>query len=244
MKIGFTGVPPLEKIKELKTQYPNAKWFDLDVPTAGISKEFAVQYIPETTCSVMQTILANSFAIDPNIILAVTGSSKCDQMAFLLPIIKRLLPDLKIIDTKNNDSKDFGTPISTSGLPLEEKFRLITENVLNIEPNDAPSFVKPKAGFWGVPPYDFSILKLFPDQTHVFGWTRCMENKTPAKLELELSVDEDLPIVFFCQSFCAKNILAKELAHKYKGLYVEADGLIDNSTKAKIQAFLELRNCF
>ena len=47
MKIGFTGVPPLEKIKDLKSKYPNAKWFDLDVPTIGISKEFAVQYIPD-----------------------------------------------------------------------------------------------------------------------------------------------------------------------------------------------------
>jgi hypothetical protein len=244
MKIGFTGVPPLEKIKQLQTIYPNAKWFDLDVPTVGISKEFSIQYIPETTCSVIQTILANSFAIKPNIIIAVTGSSKCDQMRFLLPIIERLLPDLKIIETENNDSKDFGTPISVSALPLEEKLRLITESVLNFGPSYAPIPSKPKAGFWGVPPYDFSILKLFPDHTHVFGWTRCIENKTPAKLELELHVEKDLPTVFFCQSFCAKNILAKELAHKHKGLYVEADGLIDNSTKAKIQAFLELRNCF
>ena len=244
MKIGFTGVPPLEKIKDIKTKYPEAKWFDLDVPTVGISKEFAVQYIPETTCSVMQTILANSFAIKPDILLAVTGSSKCDQMIFLLPIIKRLLPELKIIETKNDDSRNFGFPISTSALPLEEKIRLITESVLNIEPSYAPAFEKPKAGFWGVPPYDFSILKLFPDQTHVFGWSRCMENKTPSNLQLELNVDQDLPTIFFCQSFCAKNILAKELAHKHKGLYVEADGLIDNSTKAKIQAFLELKNCF
>lgn len=244
MKIGFTGVPPLEKIKEFKSKYPNAKWFDLDVPTVGISKEFAVQYIPETTCSIIQTILANSFAIKPDVIIAVTGSAKCDQMRFLIPIMERLLPNLKIIETQNNDSKNFGTPISTSALPLEEKIRLITESVLNIEPNYAPDLIKPKAGFWGVPPYDFSILKLFPNQTHVFGWTRCIENKTPSNLNLELYVEQELPTVFFCQSFCAKNILAKELAHKHKGLYVEADGFIDNSTKAKIRAFLELRNCF
>jgi hypothetical protein len=244
MKIGFTGVPPLAKIKQLKTIYPNAKWFDLDVPSPGISKEFAVQYIPETTCSVVQTILANSFAIKPNIILAVTGSAKCDPMTYLLPIIERLLPDSKLVETKNNDTQGFGFPVSTSGLPLEEKFRTITENVLNLEPNNNFAPVRPKAGFWGVPPYDFSILRLFPDQTHVFGWTRCMENKTPSNMEMELHIDQDLPTVFFCQSFCAKNILAKELAHKHKGLYVEADGLIDNSTKAKIRAFLELNNCF
>ena len=71
-----------------------------------------------------------------------------------------------------------------------------------------------------------------------------MENKTPDNLNLELLVDLGVPTIFYAQSFCAKNILAKELAHKHKGLYVEADGLIDNSTKAKIRAFLELRNCF
>ena len=244
MKIGFTGVPPLDKIEKLRQLFPEAKWFDLDVPTTGISKEFSVQYIPDTSCSIIQTIIANSVAIRPNIILATIGTSKCDPMLFSLQIIKRLLPETKITEVHNNDTKGFGISISTSGLPLEQKFNLITENVLNPSPNNSYERVTPKAGFWGVPPYDFSILRLFPDHTHVFGWTRCMENKTPSLLELELHVDKDLPTVFYSQSFCAKNILAKELAHKHKGLYVEADGLIDNSTKAKIRAFLELKNCF
>jgi len=244
MKIGFIGVPPLGKIKEIKTVHPNAKWFDLDVPVDGIPKSFAMNYIPETTCSVIQTILTNTIAVKPDIFIAVTGASKCDSAKFLLPIIKRTLPEIKIIECNNNDKKDFGFPICTSAIPLMKKLELITNNVLNLEPAAGITRSTPRAGFWGVPPYDFSILELFPDNTHIFGWTRCMENKTPNNMELELYVQPDLPTVFFSQSFCQKNILAKELAHLHKGLYVEVDGKMDSSTKAKVTAFLELKNCY
>ena len=71
----------------------------------------------------------------------------------------------------------------------------------------------PTAGFWGVPPRDFSILTLFPDTTHIYGWTRCMENKTPANLDLESHFNPDIPTVFFAQSFCAKTALAHHLAN-------------------------------
>ena len=71
---------------------------------------------------------------------------------------------------------------------------------------------KAQFGFWGVPPNDLSILEIFPDSTHVFGWSRCVEAKNPANIELEMMVDENLPTVFFAQTFCAKNQLAKYLA--------------------------------
>ena len=244
MKIGFVGVPPLQKIKEIKTKSLNAKWFDLDVPVEGISKNFAVSYIPETTCSVIQTILANINAVRPDIFIAVTGHSKCDSAKFLIPIIQRTLPEIRIVECHNDDKEDFGSPICTSDIPLIKKFELITNNVLNISPLDKIPRSIPRAGFWGVPPYDFSILELFPNDTHIFGWTRCMENKTPNNIDLELFVEPKLPTVFFCQSFCQKNILAKELAHLHKGLYVEVDGKMDSSTRSKIMAFLELKNCY
>ncbi|MFH1223658.1 MAG: hypothetical protein V1647_04880 [Pseudomonadota bacterium] len=244
MKIGFVGVPPLKKITEIRTKYPEAKWFDLDVPSEGISKNFAVNYIPETTCSIIQTILANIYTVRPDIFIAVTGGSKCDSVKFMLPIIQRLLPDTRIVECQNSDSQDFGFPVCTSGIPLAKKFEIITNNVLNPEPAAGIKSTTPTAGFWGVPPYDYSILSLFPDNTHVFGWTRCMENKTPDNINLELFVQPELPTVFFSQSFCQKNVIAKELAHLHKGLYVEVDGLIDSSTRAKIAAFLELRNCY
>ena len=244
MKIGFTGVPPLAVIEEQKKFHPNSEWIDLDVPVSTILKHDAIDYIPETTCSVIQTILANILTIKPNVIIASVGDGKCDSMFFLIPIIKRLLPQTEILEVTNENKKGCGVAISMSDMPLVKKFETITSLVTSPY-NDVPTTqCKPKAGFWGVPPYDFSILKLFPDQTHVFGWTRCMENKTPDNIELELYVEESVPTVFYSQAFCSKNILAKELAKKYKGLYVEADGLIDNSTKEKIKAFLELKDCF
>ena len=244
MKIGFTGVPPLAVIEEQKKIHPNSDWIDLDVPSSTISKHDAIDYIPETTCSVIQTIIANTLRIKPNVIIASVGEGKCDSMSFLLPIIKRLLPQTKIFEVKNENKKGYGVEISTSNIPLLKKIEIITSLVTHPY-NDVPNTqCKAKAGFWGVPPYDFSILKLFPDQTHVFGWTRCMENKTPDNIELELFVEEGVPTVFYSQAFCSKNILAKELAKKHKGLYVEADGLIDSSTKEKVKAFLELKGCF
>ncbi|MBN1114377.1 MAG: hypothetical protein JXA66_03475 [Oligoflexia bacterium] len=244
MKIGFTGVPPLKLISDYKGSYPDHEWVDLDVPVSGIAKRKSAVYLPDTTCSIIQTIIANILALKPGIIIAPTGPCKCDSMRFLIPLIKKILPGTQIIDCVNKDKKKFGNPVSVSSLPLRKKFELITDGVLNTAPDYVPESCKPVAGFWGVPPYDFSVLDLFPDKTHVYGWTRCMENKTPHNPELELFVDDNVPVVFFSQSFCQKNILAKELARIHKGLYVEIDGLMDSSTKAKITAFLELRNCF
>lgn len=242
--IGYVGVPPQQEIKNYKKLYPQAKWIDLDVPVSNIPKFESLKFIPETTCSIIQTILANSLYIKPEIIIATTGACKCDSMRFLVSILKTELPNTKIIETQNNDSTNFGFPIATSDLPLRKKIDLITNSI--IEP--VPSTIKitksiPKAGFWGVPPYDLSILDLFVENSHVYGWTRCVENKTPHNMELELTIDKNIPIVFYAQSFCQKNILAKNLARKYNGLYVEVDGLMDSSTKAKISAFLELRKC-
>ena len=100
---------------------------------------------------------------------------------------------------------------------------------------------KPTAGFWGVPPRDFSILDLFPDTTHVYGWARCMENKSPDNMEIELQVDAEIPTVFFAQSFCQKSMLARYLAHKYNGMFVDVDAQLDDSVRAKVIAFLTLR---
>ncbi len=92
-----------------------------------------------------------------------------------------------------------------------------------------------------MPPNDLEILKLFPDETHIYGWLRCVEAGVPADIELEMQVDPDVPIVFYAQAFCAKCQLAKYLADKYNGLYVDIDDYASNSVKAKIEAFVRLR---
>ena len=82
---------------------------------------------------------------------------------------------------------------------------------------------------------------MFPDDTHVYGWTRCVEAGCPANLELEMCVDAGVPTVFYAQSFCSKTQLAKYLADKYNGLYIDVDDYATKSTIAKIEAFLKLR---
>ena len=68
-----------------------------------------------------------------------------------------------------------------------------------------------------------------------------MENKAPDNLKIELCVNPEIPTVFFAQSFCQKSMLAKYLAHKYNGLFVDVDAQLDDSTRAKVIAFLTLR---
>jgi len=68
-----------------------------------------------------------------------------------------------------------------------------------------------------------------------------MENKAPDNMEIELQVDAEIPMVFFAQSFCQKSMLAKYLAHKHNGLFVDVDAQLDDSTRAKVIAFLTLR---
>lgn len=59
-------------------------------------------------------------------------------------------------------------------------------------------------------------------------------------MESEQYVNENIGTVFFAQTFCAKNQLAKYLADKYQGLYIDIDGISSNSAKAKIEAFFEV----
>ena len=130
--------------------------------------------------------------------------------------------------------------ISTSNLPLRQKVELITKEIY--EPQGlVVEQCKAKFGFWGVPPNDLSILELFPNETHLYGWTRCVEAMTPSDVELEMYIDKDVPTVFYSQSFCSKAQLAKYLADKYNGLYIDIDDTVTNSTRAKIEAFLRLR---
>ena len=144
--------------------------------------------------------------------------------------------------------------VCTSTLPLYKKVTTITDSIVNpsllegefeqvIVPvsNNTSSNSSFTPGFWGVPPNDLELLKLFPNNTQVYGWIRCVEAGTPADLDLEMYVDENVPTVFYAQAFCAKSQLAKYLADKYNGLYIDIDDFASNSIKAKIEAFLKLR---
>ena len=179
------------------------------------------------------------FKDDLGYILGSVGKEKCDSGRFVAKILKDMGFNMEFSVNENYPEKEIITPISTSNLPLAEKITRITANIIK-EDNATYEYCEPKIGFWGVPPNDFGFLELFPKETHVFGWTRCVEAKRPADDELEMYVQEGLPTVFFAQTFCNKMQLAKYLAKKHCGLFIDVDDLATNSTKAKIQAYMEL----
>ena len=237
LKVGIAGVPS----QEILDRYVRDQIVDLDMPLDGIDYFDVIEKVsPKIYCATLKTVFVNALTLNPDVIVADVGEGKCDGMRFIAEILQRLLPKTEIITTCNVNAKPQGNPISVSNLPLKEKINRIVNSVIkDVDRNVAPC--KPTAGFWGVPPRDFSILDLFPNTTYVYGWARCMENKAPDNMEIELYVDEGLPVVFFAQSFCQKTMLAKYLASKYNGLFVDVDALLDDSTRAKVIAFLTLR---
>ena len=243
--IGFWGYPPPDIINETKEKYPNAKWIDLDIdynyPKTNI--------LPESYCKIIRNIIDNTLYLNPDLILAPIGKDKCDSGWFASAILKDM--GFNVITTvfEETDNKK-EIIICKSNLPLYDKITRITSNIVYpIKEKYKPSIIPDNntssnplftPGFWGVPPNDLDILKLFPDTTHVYGWTRCVEAGTPADLDLEMYVNPEVPTVFYAQAFCSKTQLAKYLADKYNGLYIDIDDYASTSIKAKIEAFLRL----
>lgn len=238
-RTGIVGVPP-HAIMAMLAQ-PEFEIFDLDEPQGRIDIESASPFLPRVYCGILRTVIANSLSVRPEVIYIDTGAGKCDCAVHTATVLEDILPHCEIIRTKNADSLDFGTPLCRAKLPLLQKMAAITASVQQPEAYPSLPPCHASAGFWGVPPRDFSLLNLFPDTTHIYGWARCMENKTPDNMVLELHFNADIPTVFFAQSFCAKTALARHLAAKHPhGLYLDCDVTAGNSAKAKIQAFLEL----
>lgn len=237
--VGIAGVPPWDIMKEYIDA--GAELVDLDEPMDGIA--VSDDHLPGVYCSILKRVVSNIIALCAagklDQVLAGTGECKCDGMRYIANWIEST-SDILVSKVHNMNMVNSGTSVSTSSLPLLEKVELIVNSVFRSLP-DGIELVEttPKFGFWGVPPFDFSVLSAFPDGTHVYGWTRCMENKTPANHELEMFVDKDVPIVFFAQSFCQKSSLAFSLAKKHDGLFVEADKAVSKSTRAKIEAYIK-----
>jgi len=238
-RVGIVGVPPLATIRELHEL--STEIVDLDAALPEIDVETEARLIPRYYCAILRTVLSNALRLDLDAVYVDVGRGKCDGARYIKEILEREL-SIPVLETENTDAERRGNPVCVSGLPLVAKFEMIVEGVKlphGIGGDLAP--FEPVCGFWGVPPRDFGLLELFPAETHVFGWTRCMENKTPADRELELEYDQSIPTVFFAQSFCPKNSVAHYLAHLHpRGFYVDGDFDISASTRAKVEAFLEL----
>lgn len=237
--VGIVGMPPLEIISKINKE--QGKIVDLDEPQLAlpINRE---THLPQVYCAILRTVMLNAMNMPLDQIYIDVGPGKCDCALHVATVLQHLLT-IPVNTTYNQDSQGFGYPLCQSGLPLLEKFQKITQGVQFCTPPAPPAdypYLAPTVGFWGVPPRDFALLSLFPDSTHIYGWTRCMENKTPADIELESSYNPAVPTVFFAQSFCAKTALAKHLAEQHpKALYVDCDVNASSSVQAKIEAFLE-----
>lgn len=237
-RVGIVGVPPLAVIRELNRN--QCRIFDLDEPQVKKSIDLSSQYLPKVYCAILRTVVVNAIHLDLDTIYIDVGPGKCDCALHVATVLENIL-QVKVIRTRNLDDKPFGANICRTRMPLLEKFKTITKGVQSEMPSPNIAPCTPEAGFWGVPPRDFSILTLFPDTTHIYGWTRCMENKTPADLELETHYNPDIPTIFFAQSFCAKTALAHHLARLHpRSLFLDCDVTAGNSARAKIEAFLEL----
>ncbi len=235
--IGFWGYPHPDLLEKYKQLYPNAQWIDFDIDYGFTDQNI----LPESYCSIIKNIINCAINYKENliVILAPIGKDKCDSGWFAYEILKDMGFNI-IPSTFEEKNRKRDVKISVSDLPLRKKIELITKGIYAPQ-NLEIKTVKAKFGFWGVPPNDLSVLELFPDETHVYGWTRCVEAMAPADIELEMYIDKDVPTVFYSQSFCSKAQLAKYLADKHNGLYIDMDDKATNSTKAKIEAFLRLR---
>lgn len=235
--IGFWGYPDPELIVKLKHDFPDAQWIDLDIDFHYPD----VNILPDAYCKIIKNIINNAMFLKQDIfkIVATIGKDKCDSGWFAAKILKDMGFDV-IESSYEKLTPKSEIKFSTSDLPLIDKVNAIMDGIIKTVKLDFKQ-CKAQFGFWGVPPNDLDILKLFPNETHIFGWTRCVEAGAPADVELEMYVDENVPTVFYSQAFCAKSQLAKYLADKYNGLYIDIDDYATNSIKAKIEAFLRLR---
>jgi len=241
-KIGIVGVPPLDVIRDLEAEQSSI--IDLDEPQVHMPIDLSAEFLPRVYCAILRTVVLNAMHLDLDRIYIDVGPGKCDCALHVATILEDML-QIPVIRTVNLDDTSFGTPLCRTRMPLFDKFVAITGRVVSPAPPPQPPPCSPTAGFWGVPPRDFSILTLFPDTTHIYGWTRCMENKTPADLDLEMHINEAIPTVFFAQSFCAKTALAHHLARQHpRSLLLDCDVTAGNSARAKIEAFLELSGVY
>ena len=237
-RVGIVGVPPLAVIAELNRR--GDVIVDLDEPQVAAPMDQTATRIPRVYCAILRTVVLNCLHLHLDRVYIDVGPGKCDGALHVAEVLADML-EVPVIPTRNQDRQPFGTPLCTARMPLMEKFSRITRSVQSAAAHAPLPACTPVCGFWGVPPRDFSLLAPFPDATHVFGWTRCMENKTPADLDLERQFDPDIPTVFFAQSFCAKSALAQHLAAKHpRALAIDCDVTPGSSTRAKIEAFLEL----
>jgi hypothetical protein len=241
--IGFYGHPPQKVLKEVAKKYPDCPFLDLDIfwdaPPSKI--------VPDAYCHIIRNCVDNALALGDLLqgVVATTGPEKCDAGRYAADLLSSLLKG-KVVQTTNLETQSSSQPLlCESKGPLKKRVVRIMESIIEplSEPERNRAFLQKcqsAYGFWGTPPHPIEVLDLFPDNTHIFGWTRCVEQGVPADIGLEIYVPDNLPTIFFAQSFCPKSLMAKQLAQKHRGMYVDVHDTLGAATMAKIEAFIRL----
>ncbi|MBR1617447.1 hypothetical protein IJ670_04780 [bacterium] len=239
--IAFWGSPDIQIVNKIKEKYPNSPWLDLDIESDCPDLKF----IPDNYCTIIKNIYNNALSNKDKIIkiVAPIGKDKCDSAYFIAKILQEKGFDVEMCENEKKcpNPKDIKIPISKSNLPLKDKIILITKNIYEQKDYSNLEQIKPRFGFWGVPPNKLKVLDIFPNDTAIYGWCRAVEAGYPADWNIETYVDKDVPTVFFTQAFCSKSTVAKYLATKFHGLLIDIDTIPTKSTMAKLEAFLKLR---
>lgn len=241
--IGFWGSPPRAELKWASAQYGNLEFFDLDV-YYGVE---STRIIPDAFCHIIRNCVDNAIALGPLLkcVVAATGPEKCDAGRFAAELVNSMLEAKVVVSTNDTLSTSVQPLLCEARGPLKKRAIRIMESIVEplTEKERNVAFMtrcEPTHGFWGTPPHPIEVLDLFPETTHLFGWTRCVEQERSADLQLEMTVPEDLPTVFFSQGFCQKAMLARSLAEKHGGMHVDVHDNLNAATMAKIEAFVRL----
>jgi len=212
---------------------------DLDVD-AGAPDSGVLQ---PTTCRIIGNIVDNAVNLRGRLaaVVAAVGEGKCDRGRHAALILREM--GFNVIESRFPPGEFENRPLvySVSEGPLAERVNRIMDTVVDPSgPEEDSSPCSPTHGFWGVPPHDFSLLDIFPPTTHIYGWTRCVEAGRPGDMEMECFVDPGVPTVFFTQTFCAKQDLARYLAGRHRGLYIDCHRGVNDSILSKVEAFIKL----
>lgn len=240
--VGFWGAPPRELLIDAGNRL-KAPLVDLDVhydaPGSGV--------LPKAYCHILKNCVDNALALSNHLacVVAAVGKEKCDGGRFAAALLRQRL-DVEVVFAENHALPAPEPPAlcEARGSVKDRAIRIMratVEPLSEAEKNEAlTARVAPTHGFWGTPPHPIGLLDLFPDTTHLFGWTRCVEQGRPADLELEMQVRDGLPTVFFSQGFCQKAALAKHLADTHNGLHVDVHDTLNAAIIAKIEAFIRI----
>ncbi len=240
-KIAFYGQPDQRTMDIFKNA--GYSFLDLDIDF----KHPKEKIVPEVYCHIIRDIINNAIYLRDEIeyVVCTTGQDKCDQGRNVRDLLSEM--DFKVIDGSNLNPTPLRKPIiSQSRGPLKHRVIRIMELIYNPltldeEQHYLENQCEPSFNFHGVPPQDIDLLSLFPEDTHIQGWTRLVEMGIPSRVDLEWKVTNDMPTIYFSQSFCNKQLMAEYLSNKNNGLYIDGHGAVTGSIRAKLEAFLRLR---